>query len=59
MVGITLALTCSSWMILEQMPTLCVGLGNFSKMLSLAFLILSSDMSIRTKTTPHKYWQAW
>lgn len=49
MIGIIPALTRRYWKILEKVPTLCVGLGDFSKMLSLAFLILSSDMSVRTK----------
>ena len=45
--------------ILEQLPTLCVGLGDLSKMLSVIFLILSSEVLLRTKTKQQKHWQAW
>lgn len=36
--------------ILEQLPTRCVELGDLSKMLSVIFLILSSEVLLRTKT---------
>lgn len=41
--------------ILEQSPTRCVELGDLSKMLSVTFLILSSEVLLRTKAKQQKY----